>query len=134
MSSPGTYEERLPCSGNLKVSSTSWGITYYFPGATARHNGTFFTIEGTSVPKYIDALRENWKELEALKASVPAGGEFTKPGRMNMNIRISSFAPGVCLHYHHLPINSRSQIDKTIAGYEYAMQRVPMIQAFLRTL
>ena len=134
MSSPGTYEEQLPCGGSLKVSSSSWGITYYFPGPTARHSGTFFTIEGVSVPKYIQALRENWQELETLKVSVPSGGEFTKPGKMNMTIRISSFAPGVCLHYHYSPINSRSQLDKVIAGYEYAIQRVPTIQAFLRTL
>jgi hypothetical protein len=134
MSSAGTYEERLPCGGSLKVSSSSWGVTYYFPGGTARHNGTFFTIEGVKIQAYIEAFRENWKELESLKAAIPAGGEFTKTGRMNMTIRISSFAPGVCLHYHHLPMNSSSQIEKVVRGYEYAIQRAPVIQAFLRTL
>ena len=130
----GKYEERLPCSGTLSVTDSDWSIRYYFPGPTARHNGTFFTIPGRSVPEYITILRENWDQLEALKAAVPTGGEFSKTGKLSTSIRIGTFAAGVCLHYHYLPINTKKQLDEVIAGFEYAIQRAARVQTMLQAL
>lgn len=36
----GIYEEPLPCGGKLKVSKTSWKISYYFQGPDFRYNGS----------------------------------------------------------------------------------------------
>ncbi len=118
----------------MSAGVSDWCIRYYFAGPTARHNGTFFTVPGESVPEYIEVLRENWVQLEALKTAVPAGGDFSKGGRLSTSIRIGSFATGVCLHYHYLPMNTKERLDEVIAGYEYAMQRAPRVQTMLRSL
>ncbi len=132
--SNGIYEEPLPCGGKLKVTRTSWEISYYFPGPDLRHNGTFFSIPGNSIDEYISAFRDNWAEFELLKASIPAGGDFSKNGKMGMSIRVGSFAPGVCLRSYHMPATSVQQIEKIVGGYQQAKLRVPQIQEFLTSL
>ncbi|MFA5816261.1 MAG: hypothetical protein WC865_11625 [Bacteroidales bacterium] len=99
----GIYEEPLPCGGKLKVSKTSWKISYYFQGPDFIYNGTFVSVPGNSIGQYISAFKENWAEYEQLKASIPKGGEFTKNGKMGMSIRIGSFALGVCIQIYHMP-------------------------------
>ncbi len=132
--SVGTYEEPLPGGGKLKVTTTSWEIAYYFPGPDMRYNGTFVTVPGSSVELYISAFIENWAEYEKLKTAIPKDGEFTKPGKNGMVIRIGRFAQGVCIRSHHMPINSKQRLDQVITGYRYAAERAPRIQAFLASL
>lgn len=132
--STGTYEEPLPCGGKLKISKSSWEISYYFPGPDMRYNGTFVSVLGGSIEMYIAAFGENWKEYEQLKSAVPSGGEFSKPGKMGMDIRIGSFAEGVCIKSYHMPISTLQQLDKVTKGYRYAAQRAPQIQQFLASL
>lgn len=130
----GVYEEKLNCGGTLKVNKTFWEISYYFPGPDLRYNGTFFSINGNSIEKYINAYIKNWEEFELLKSSIPKGGEFSKKGELDMTIRIGNFYEGVCLQSYHLPISTSSNLEKTINCYRYAQKRGPEIQKFLSTL
>jgi hypothetical protein len=132
--STGKYEEPLPCGGKLKVTKLSWEISYYFPGPDMRYNGTLVSVTGSSIEAYISAFNENWTEYEQLKSVIPSGGDFSKPGKMGMTIRIGNFAPGVCIHSYHMPISSKQQLVKVIDGYRYASQRAPQIQKFLASL
>jgi hypothetical protein len=132
--SAGTYEELLPCGGKLKVTRTSWEISYYFPGPDLRYSGTFVSVPGRSIEQYISAFRDNWAEYEQLKATIPRGGEFSKTGKMGMTIRIGNFAQGVCLQSYHMPITSAQRLETVIDGYRYAAQRAPQIQTFLASL
>lgn len=129
--SNGTYEEQLPCGGKLKVTKSSWQISYYFPGPDLRHNGTFVSVPSGSIEDYISAFNENWHEFEKLKLSIPSGGEFSKVGKLGMSIRIGKFAQGVCIQSYHMAISTKQQLDKTLDGYRYAIQRAPQIQRFL---
>lgn len=130
----GTYEEALPCGGALKVTKTAWEIFYYFSGPDLRYKGTFVKISGSSIEQYIAAFNDNWAEFEQLKDSIPSGGEFSKPGKMGMTIRIGRFAQGVCINSYHMPINSIQQLDRVVGGYKYAAERAPQIQKFLSSL
>ncbi|MGP9659862.1 hypothetical protein ACT3S5_17700, partial [Halomonas sp. AOP31-B1-25] len=106
----------------------------YFSGPDMRYNGTFVSVPGGSIEKYISAFSENWKEYEQLKSSIPSDGEFSKLGKMGMDIRIGNFAQGVCIKSYHMPIDTRQQLEKVISGYRYAAQRAPKIQEFLANL
>jgi hypothetical protein len=132
--STGTYEEPLPCGGRLLVTKTSWEISYYFPGPDQRYKGTFHSIHGARIEQFVAAFAENWLEYESLRRSIPSGGDFTKPGKMGMSIRIGNFREGVCLHEYHLPISTRQQLERIVNGYEYARSRAPKIQEFLASL
>ena len=132
--SAGSYEEPLPCGGKLRVTITSWEISYYFPGPDHRHNGTLISVPGSSIEKYISAFNENWAEYEQLTSAIPSGGDFSKSGKMGMTIRIGSFAQGVCIQSHQMPISSKQQLEKVIGSYRYASQRAPQIQQFLASL
>lgn len=99
-----------------------------------RYNGTFVSVSGNSIEQYISAFNENWKEYEQLKATIPKGGDFSKPGKQGMTIRIGNFAQGVCIRSYHMPISSAQQLEKIISGYRYAAQRAPQIQQFLASL
>lgn len=127
----GTYQEALSCGGTLKVTKTSWEISYYFPGPDLRYNGESLTILGSQLGFYLEAYAENWEEYEVLKTSIPFGGEFSKVGKMGMTIRVGTYHPGVCIKSHHMPVNTRLQLDRQIACYTYARERAPKIQAFL---
>jgi hypothetical protein len=130
----GKYEEKLPCGGTLRVSKNTWEVGYYFPGPDQRHNGIFVTLDGTSILRYIEAFNENWAEYESLKKVIPAGGEFTKIGKMGMSIRISGYHPGVCLKSYHMPVQTQSQLQRITDGYLYAIQRTQQVQEFLAVL
>jgi hypothetical protein len=132
--SAGTYEEALPCGGKLKVTETSWEILYYFPGPDLRYNGTFFSIPGGSVDRYISAYKENWDDYEKLILSMQTGSEISKPGKMGMTIRVGGFAHGVCIHSYHMPIHSKKELVKVIRDYRYAQQRAAQIQELLASL
>jgi hypothetical protein len=130
----GVYEELLPCGGKLKVSTGSWEIFYYFPGPDLRHNGEILSIVDVEVKQYIAAFRENWQEYAALKQAIPSGGEFSKAGKMNMQIRVGGFREGVCLRSYHMPLANEGDVSRVISGYLYALERAPTIQRFLSTL
>ena len=132
--STGTYEEPLPCGGKLKVTKSSWEITYYFSGPDMRYNGTSVSVFGSSIEQYISAFNENWAEYEQLKAAIPKGGNFSKPGKMGMTIHVGNFTQGVCIKSHHMPISSLQQLERIIGGYRYAAQRAPQIQKLLASL
>jgi Fe-S-cluster containining protein len=130
----GTYNEPLPCGGKLKVTETSWEISYDFSGPNTRYHRAFVTVPGQSVEEYICAFNENWMEFQALKESIPKECQFMKGGKMGMSIHIGSLVQGVCIQSHHMPISSEEQLEKIIAGYRYAAQRAPKIQRFLTAL
>jgi hypothetical protein len=130
----GTYEEMLPCGGTLKVRRAFWEIAYYFYGPDRRYNGTFVSVPGESVPDYITAFRENWAEYEQLRNVIPGGGDFSKPARQGMSIRINGFNPGVCIRGYHMPITTLEHLEKVIKSYDYASKRAPQIQAVLESL
>lgn len=130
----GTYEEILPCGGKLKVSTNTWEIYYYFSGPDMRYNGTSVSIPGRDVEQYIVALKENFDKYEDLLTKIPKGNEYSVAGRLRMMIRVGGFRPGVCLRDYHLQITSRQQLEKIINSYRYAVNRVPQIQALLKSL
>jgi hypothetical protein len=132
--STGTYEEALPCGGKLKVTKTSWEISYYFSGPDMRYNGTFISIPGNSIEKYITAFRENFAEYIDLKSTIPSGGEFSKQGKMGMSIRVGKFNQGVCLQSYFMPIDSKQKLEQLLDDYGYASKRAPQIQQFLSSL
>lgn len=99
-----------------------------------RYNGIFVEVPGASIEKYISAFTENWVEYEKLKSTIPTGGNFSKPGKQGMTIRIGDFSQGVCIESYHMPISSAQQLEKVIVGYRYAAKRAPRIQEFLDAL
>lgn len=129
----GTYSEKLKTGGELIVSATSWNIRYYFSGPDLRYNGTFVTLEGKEINKYIDAWADNFEKYLKLKETVPSGGKFETAGSMNMTIRIG-FAEGVCLRSYHMPIHTQGKIVEVISDYEYARDRAMKIMEMLTGL
>jgi hypothetical protein len=134
MNISGNYEETLPCGGKLRITRSSWEISYYFPGRDLRYKGTFVSVPGKSIQQYIDAYTENWTEYERLKSLIPRGGDFSKDGKMGMSIRIGQFSEGVCIVSYHMPIASLKRLTDVIDGYKYAAKRAPEIQRFLASL
>ena len=118
MKNIGTYEETLPCGGKLRVTNNKWEVVYYFSGPDQRYNGTFVTLLGSTLQSEIDAYFENWAEFQSLKVALPSGGQFNKPGKREMQIRVGGFAEGVCIRDYHNPIKDRAALDKILKGYE----------------
>jgi hypothetical protein len=134
MAQTGTYSEKLPCGGDLQVTSTNWSIRYYFPGLDRRYNGEFVSIPAHKVEDYIQAFEENWHEFLALKQAIPDGGEFSKTGRAGMTIRLGRFAPGVSLHGHHMTVRDEVRLRTIQESYRFAIRRASEIQSMLATL
>lgn len=129
----GTYSEELKTGGELIVSSTSWSIRYYFSGPDLRYSGTFVTLDGKDIDKYIDAWADNYDKYLDIKEAVPAGGKFETAGSMNMTIRVG-FAEGVCLRSYHMPVRTHDKIGEIISDYEYARNKASKITAMLKEL
>lgn len=127
----GEYSEKLPMGGEIKVSADSWRITYYFSGPDARYNGTFKTIYGDEIDKYIRAWKNNFKKYQELKNVLPAGGNSDYPGEMGMSIRFG-FSEGVCLTSYHMPINDKKKLDAVVLEYENAKLRAFQVQRILK--
>lgn len=119
-----TFEAKLPCGGKLRISDSEWGIYYYFPGPDRRYKGTHVHIPGNSINQYISAYDENFLEYEQLKQTIPAGGQFSKPAKMGMSIRIGPLFDGVCLQSYHMPVSTRAQLKKVLDGYRDASRQV----------
>ena len=132
--SSGEYSENLPCGGRLSVRRGRWDVTYYFPGRDRRHKGESITIASKEIKDYIKAYVENWNEYQALKKTVPPGGDFSKKGKLNMMIRLGKFGRGVCIRSYHMPLSTKEDVQKVIDSYKYAMKRAPQIQQFLAEL
>lgn len=129
----GTYSEKLKTGGELIVLPLNWNIRYYFSGPDQRYNGTFVTLNGNEIDKYIDAWADNFEKYMKLKETVPAGGQFETVGNMNMTIRIG-FAEGVCLRSYHMPIRTHEKIVEVISDYEYARNRALKIMEMLKNI
>lgn len=129
----GTYSEKLKTGGELIISPTHWNIKYYFSGPDMRYNGTFVTLDGNEIDKYIDAWAENFEKYKKLKEAIPAGGQFETGGSMNMTIRIG-FAEGVCLRSYHMPIRTHEKIVEVVSDYEYARDRALKIMTMLKNI
>ena len=84
----GQYSERLKSGGDLIVTATDWHIKYYFSGPDLRYNGTFVTVQGKEIDKYISAWKANYRKYQSLKSTIPNNGEFSTNGEMGMSIRI----------------------------------------------
>lgn len=132
--SQGTYEESLPTGGKLSVTRNSWNIDYYFPGPDLRFNGTFMSISGSDIDRYIKAFQSNWEQYEQLVSLVPDSGELTKEGRMGMPIRVGGALNGVYLKSYHMRFRTKQEIDRIITTYQNAKARAAQIQQFLRTI
>ena len=130
----GEYTEMLPCGGKLNVKRVKWEITYYFPGRDRRHNGDFIHIPANQVPKYIKAYAKNWNEYQALKKTIPLGGDYSTEGEMGMTIRLGKYGRGVCIKSYHMPLDTKEAVLKVINSYKYALKRAPQIQEFLSEL
>ncbi len=134
MPESGMYSEKLPCGGTLEVTDDGFRIRYYFAGPDARSRGTFVDIDGSSLPDYITAYRENLEQYQTLKKVIPEGGDFQHPGKLGMQIRIGSFNEGVCIQSYHMPLNTAREVEKVIASYEYAIKRAARARAMLREM
>jgi hypothetical protein len=120
----GYYSEKLACGGELKIYKQGWYIEYYFPGPDSRYSGQHFNIKGEDIEEYIVALNENFLEYKRLKEENVQRKIFSKPAKMNMTIRIAPFSEGVCLFGHNKAIANQKQLNKLIASYNYAKQKV----------
>ncbi len=129
----GQYSEKLPSGGELVVSSSGWHIQYYFPGPDLRYNGTFVTVRGNEIDKYISAWKHNFEKYLQLKETIPSGGSFDTPGEMGMTIRIGMWE-GVCLKSYHMPIRTRDKLNQVIHDYEFAKERASKLQKLLQSL
>ena len=118
----GSYSEKLFSGGELKVRKDGWSIEYYFPGPDRRYNGTFVSIPGQQVDKYIQAWKFNFTKYEDLKRK-GLHGELQTDGDLGMTIRIGGYAEGVCLRSYHMPKRSKEEIDRVIKDYQYAKNR-----------
>lgn len=131
----GTYEEKLSFnSGKLKVTKNNWEIYYYFSGPDLRYNGILFSISGTSIDLYIKAYIKNFDEFNKLKEVIPRDGDFSIKGELNMDIRVGKYFQGVCITSYHMPISTQSELDKLIKDFNYAKDKAPKIQEFLKLL
>lgn len=135
MSESEAYSEQLPCGGNLRVTKDYSTVSYYFPGPDARYNGTFFHIDGKDIQEYILAIKENWKTLNSLAKIAPAGGTFSKEGKMKMSIVVGGHFRGFHINgYSRLAVVTESDVEKYVSSYEYALKRANEIQLFLSGL
>ena len=112
----------------------SWSISYYFPGPDKRHNGTHFSISGKNIHDYIEALIENWKELQALKITIPQDGTFRKEGRLKMWISVGRYSSGVNLKDFHMNVYSEERLNEVVASFRYAAKRGPQMQKLLASI
>lgn len=99
-----------------------------------RYNGTFVDFPGAEVESYIVAFEENWREFQQLRATIPAGGEFQRPGKQGMPIRVGGYFEGVCLRSYHMPIRTEQELQRVVSGYRYALGRTSDVQALLHRL
>ena len=100
-----------------------------------RYNGTFKTIPGREIDRYIAAWQSNFDKYLELKKILPRGGEYVESGDMQMQIRVNSFlAEGVCLESYHCCVSHESLLRKMIASYEMAKEKAPVIQEMLAKL
>lgn len=129
----GEYKEKLNSGGELSVTAKSWSIEYYFQGPDLRYNGTFVTIPGSDIDKYIAAWKNNFKKYIQLKQIIPAGGSFDTSAEMGMCIRIG-FSEGVCLRSYHMPIRTEKKMNQIISDYNFAKKRAQQIQKLLQSL
>jgi hypothetical protein len=132
----GTYEEDLKSAGHgtFRVTKNSWSIRYYFSGPDMRYNGTWVTIEGRDIDKYISAYRANWKEYLSLKTQIPQGGSFNKPGLQGMSINVGSggiYREGICIDGWHMPINNEKELNALLESFEYCKTKAPTIMEWL---
>lgn len=126
------FEENLPSGGKLQISSDSWKIQYYFSGPDLRYNGTFKSVPGNEIDKYISAWKNNFNEYKKIKGQFPAGCEVSKPGECGMTIRAGSYREGVCLISYHMNIKDEDKLNEIINDYEYAKKRAREMQAILK--
>lgn len=129
----GQYSEKLSSGGELVISTQSWYIKYYFSGPDLRYNGTFVTINGNEIDKYIQAWKNNFDKYLLLKETIPKGGKFDTAGEMGMSIRIG-WSEGVCLKSYHMPISSEAKLQQVISDYKYAKKRALKLQEILNNL
>lgn len=123
----GVYSEELKTGGELKIEGKSWSIQYYFPGPDRRYNGTFVTIRGQDLDRYINAWRSNLKKYYELSRTVEKGKQFQMIGDMNMTIGVGGYLEGVYLRSYHMRARTPKEVDEIIKDYEYARIRAEQI-------
>lgn len=130
----GEYRESLRTGGELVVNKNNWRIEYYFPGPDLRYNGTFLTIQGKDVDKYISAWRNNFNYYQSLKKTITLKGTFETNGEAGMTIRVGGWHDGVSISGYHMHINKQETIDHIVEDYYSAKQTAQRVQTLLRAL
>ena len=131
----GEYSEDIGNGGKLSVTSSSWQLKYYWPGPDLRYNGTFKTVPGSDVGRYIKAWSSNFDKYVQLKSVIPVGGEFVQEGDMGMQIRINDvLSEGICLKSYHCCVSNRTELRRMIRSYEDAQKKASVIQEMLKKL
>lgn len=130
----GEYKEHLISGGDLVVTERDWYISYYFPGPDMRYNGTFFSINGKDVDKYIAAWINNFEKYKKLKNTLSLNGTYEITGEAGMKISIGGYRDGVCIDAWHMNIREQSKIDRIIADYKQCKVKAVTIQNMLKSL
>ena len=134
MAETGSLIESLPCGGQLRAGSKSWAIHYTFAGPDRRFKRIFLSIPGREIPEYIQALRENWSEMERVKAKLPEGSEYAQAGAKGMVIHVGRAMDGIFIWPNRKAIASIGQLESVIRSYEYACSRAKVLQASVASL
>lgn len=127
----GRYTENLRSGGQLIVYGNNWDIQYYFPGPDRRYNGSFYTIKGRDVDRYITAWKNNFDKYLELKESFELHGSYSVAGECRMRISIGGWSDGVSLDGYHMTIKNEEQLNRLIDDYKSAKLRAEKIQALL---
>jgi len=127
MNNDGKYSESLSTGGTLIVEEKKWWIEYYFAGPDMRYKGTFLTLAGSSIDKYIDAWIQNFNEYLKIKRTTPYGIELKKNGLMGMTISVNTHFEGVCLNNYHMPVSNQALLNKVVADYSNAKQKAEVL-------
>jgi len=126
------YSEQLGDGGKLIVTKRSWSIRYYFPGPDLRYKGTFYTIPGRMIDRYISAWVDNYNKYIELKKTLTRSGEIVIKKGLDMYIRVGGYTEGVCVAYYHMPIKSQGKLDRLIKRLEYAKIRSAELMEMLQ--
>lgn len=129
--------ETLNCGGTLRVDLKGWRITYFIQGPDRRYNPKFYTVEGSTIDRYISVLKKNFAEYERLKVALANEESFSKHLDMGMSIHMVNKVPsfnGLHLGSHTQPISTAFQLEKLTDNYLKASERAMKMQILLSSL
>lgn len=123
----GSYEEELKTGGKLIVKNDDWFIQYYFPGPDLRYNGTFLSLDGNCIDKYISSWKENFDKCKKLEKEIPENGSYDIEGKMGMYIHIHNGNGYVTLDRWHFPIYTEKELKNLLNEYAESKAKAKVI-------